>query len=199
MKKCHHPNMIALREELKHKRDTASVFPAYDMDLRKLLGLRRETPDEFPSSTRQSILSQMWLGLAYLHSSSIVHRDIKPANILIRLGMKVVAVLADMGLAVDISVPSIVAGYDGLGELTAGVCSGGYIAPELLIVRRNLNESAAYGLPVDVWSAAVVTWEIYSLGLFIGRSSSTGDEMRIIACRLGKPPTVISGTHDKMV
>ena len=137
------------------------VFRAYDLDLRSFLHRRRDSPDDYPTEHKVLIPGQMWVGLAYLHSISIVHRDIKLANILIRFGSRIQAVLADMGLAVDLSLslPSTVAGDDGAGDLTARVCSGGYVTPELVMVRK--RESASYGPAVDVWSGAVVTQDIY--------------------------------------
>ena len=115
LQKCSHPNIIALEEhyyKYDHK-DSALVFRAYDMDLRKLLMRRRDTPDEFPPEHRRKISSGLWTGLAYLHSVSIVHRDVNPANVMLRYGLTIQTALADMGLAADMSMPSSVAGDDG--------------------------------------------------------------------------------------
>ena len=116
-----------------------------------------------------------------------MHRDIKPANILIRFGLLIQAVLTDMGLAVDTSLPSHVAGDAVVSNLTAHVCSTGYTAPELLAVRK--DESAEYGPSVDVWSATVVAFEVFTLRNFISRRSNE-DEMWIIGCRLGNVPKI---------
>ena len=188
LKKCKHPNVIALQEEFTSNGDTALVFAAYDLDLESLLRRRRATPNDFPTEHKVLISAQMWAGVAYMHSISTLHRDIKPANVLIRFGSKVQAVLADMGLAVDISVPSPVAGEKGLDASTARVCSSGYVAPELLIVRESKSACTSYGPGVDVWSVAVVTFEVWSLHHFIGYRKNIADEMRIIACRLGDTP-----------
>ena len=162
LQKCSHPNIIALEEhyyKYNHK-DSALVFRAYDIDLRQFLRRRRDTPDEFPPEHKRQISSGLWTGLAYLHSVSIVHRDVNPANVMLRYGLTIQTVLADMGLAADMSMPSSVAGDDEAyrNYLNTHVCNIGYIAPELLPVHK--CESAAYDSGIDVWSAAVVTFEI---------------------------------------
>ena len=73
---------------------------------------RRDTPDGFPPEHKRQISSGLWTGLAYLHSVSIVHRDVNPANVMLRYGLTIQTVLADMGLAADMSMPSSVAGDD---------------------------------------------------------------------------------------
>ena len=39
--------------------------------------------------------------------------------------------------------------------------------PEVLRGRSNRDESAVYGLPVDVWSAGVVTFEVATMTAFL--------------------------------
>ena len=170
LRTCSHPNVIALEEVLHiegRRAKTALVFPAFDLDLRRLLRLRRGFPLDFPNEHRLQIARGIWVGVAYLHSRQILHRDIKPANILIRFGSKVHTVLADMGLATNMSMPSVFAGRD--AEInknhTACVCTDGYVAPELLLVRA--HDRTSYGFAIDVWSAAVVSFEIASLQHFV--------------------------------
>ena len=157
--------------------------------------LRRGLPDAFPHEHRLQIARGMWVGLAYLHSLQIVHRDIKPANILIRLGLNAYAVLADMGLATKqiISTPSIFAGGGTEEKHTAKVCSDRYIAPELLLARG--RDTASYDSAVDVWSAAVVSFEIASLLQFI-ESNSVDQQLGQLACRLGRASSCYP-TNDK--
>ena len=89
--------------------------------MRRLLRLRRGFPLDFPNEHRLQIARGIWVGVAYLHSRQILHRDIKPANILIRFGSKVHTVLADMGLATNMSMPSVFAGRDA-EKKRAGMC-----------------------------------------------------------------------------
>ena len=57
-------------------------------------------------------------------------------------------VIGDVGLGA-------MASSSAAGEAhTAHVCADGYVPPEVLHGRSKRDESAVYGLPVDVWSAA---------------------------------------------
>ena len=132
LRTCCHPHVIALEDVLhldlrRASTATALVFPAFDLDLGRLLRLRRGFPFDFPNEHRLQIARGIWVGVAYLHSRQILHRDIKPANILIRFGSKVHTVLADMGLATNMSMPSVFAGRDAEKEInhTACVCTDG--------------------------------------------------------------------------
>ena len=155
------------------------MFDAYDMDLKCLLRLRQECPEEFPDGMRTSICKHVFLGLAYLHDRCIMHRDIKPANIFVRFGLLVNAVLGDVGLG---SITSSPAADD---VHTAHVCSDGYVAPELLAARRDRTGSAMYGRPVDIWSAGVVLFEVATLDPFLEPGHMT---LGGIARRIGSPP-----------
>ena len=78
-------------------------------------------------------------------------------------------VIADFGLAADTANPSTSVGR---AQLTAHVrtwATGRYVAPELLAFCRveYVEDAALYDLSVDVWSAAVVTYEVVSLVRFI--------------------------------
>ena len=185
LKRCRHPNVIALENIIKSRRGGMRlVFPVYDMDVRQFINRRRGVdPEAYPEEHKVQIASGLWHGLKYLHSLSIVHRDIKPANILITFMATMIVVIADLGLAADTTSPSTSAG----AQLTAHVCTDGYAAPELLAVRK-VEDAASYDLSVDVWSAAVVTYEVVSLVRFIA-GINTGDIHQLASCiasRLGE-------------
>ena len=71
------------------------------------------------------------------------------------------AAIGDVGLGA-------MASSSAAGEAhTAHVCTDGYVPPEVLHGRSNRDESAVYGLPVDVWSAGVVTFEVATMTAFL--------------------------------
>ena len=71
------------------------------------------------------------------------------------------AVIGDVGLGA-------MASSSAAGEAhTAHVGTDGYVPPDVLHGRSNRDESAVYGLPVDVWSAGVVTFEVATMTAFL--------------------------------
>ena len=71
------------------------------------------------------------------------------------------AVIGDVGLGA-------MASSSAAGEAhIAHVRTDGYAPPEVLHGRPNRDESAVYGLPVDVWSAGVVTFEVATMTAFL--------------------------------
>ena len=195
---CNHPNVVKLEEiieAVEGRACIALVFPAYDMDLGKLLRLRRGFPHDFPMQHKYCIAQGLWNGLQYMHSMELLHRDIKPANILLAFGSEVRAVLADMGLACAVvsGKPNIVVGDRGNSfemHRTANVCTSAYVAPELLCAQIHRADTSYYGYGVDIWSAAAVSFELGNARLerYCRRFSSPGDQFSAIVQRLGKPP-----------
>ena len=162
----------------RERQETVLVFPAYDLDLKWLLRLRKSCPEDFPAEHRTSICKDVFRGLAYLHGRDILHRDLKPANIFVRSSSTMRAVIGDVGLS------TMMTSSPAAGEaLTAHVCSDGYVAPELVQVRS--SDSAVYGSEVDVWSAGVVAFEVCTLDDFLDRGAPT---LEAIARRIGPSP-----------
>ena len=197
LQQCQHPNVIKLGElidAVPSRPAVALVFPAYDMDLAKLFHLRRGFPDEFHMKYRYDIAQGLWKGLQYMHSIELLHRDINSPNILLTFGFgEVCAVLADMGLACAVPTnvkPNIVVSNSRVACIprTANVCSGAYVAPELLCAHHTGADHQYYGYGADVWSAAVVSFELACSQRYCRRVSSPADQFSDIVCRLGKPP-----------
>lgn len=98
-------------------------------------------------------MSQLLLGLDFLHSNSIVHRDVKPQNILVTHDGRLK--ITDFGLARVYSLMSV---------LTPTVITLWYRAPEVLL-------QAGYNTSVDIFSLGCIFAELYTLNpLFKGHS-----------------------------
>lgn len=101
----------------------------------------------------QSIVKQIFQGLAYLHAKGFVHRDIKPENLLMRGDT---CKVADFGLARELSSP-----YD----CTEYVSTRWYRAPEVLL------RSPQYGTPIDLFAVGCIIAELYTrVPLFSGET-----------------------------
>src|SRR4051812_26677449 len=110
--------------------------------------------------------------LDHAHGEGIVHRDVKPANVL--LGVDGRVKLADLGIATAVEGTRITMSGTVLGTAS-------YMAPE------QLEGSGKPGPAADVYSLAVVAWEVLS-----GRRAYKGGSPLSIAHRkLTEPPPVL--------
>jgi len=104
----------------------------------------------------------------YMHSRGVVHRDLKPENILLVGGSDGVEFkIADFGLAAE---------YHS-GEVLSLRCgSPGYVAPEIL-------EKHSYDSKVDVFSAGIIMYILYSPLSLSGRSPFASEDINEILIR----------------
>ena len=117
----------------------------------------RKTLDDYDTSIdeaqRRRWLSDIALGMAYLHSMSVEHRDLKAANVL--LTDKGRAKVADFGLSkCEDLLTTTRSTQDGGGA--AGTTA--YMAPEFL-------NHDVFSEKSDVYSFAIVMWEIWDRGV----------------------------------
>lgn len=92
--------------------------------------------------SKLNILASVARGMLFLHQRGVIHRDLKPANILVEADFKIK--ICDFGLS----------GFSKKDEENEKGFGGspGYAAPEL--------PSPQHSFPVDVYSFAVVMWEL---------------------------------------
>ena len=99
------------------------------------------------------IMTQILLGLEYIHHRKILHRDLKPGNVLISKEKKLpYAKICDFGLS---CFPS------NYRPSTPGAVTSWYRAPEICC------EYSDYSFPSDIWSTACIFYEIVTKKPFI--------------------------------
>ena len=106
------------------------------------------TPPHFFETVTKHVAS----GLIYLHKKNIIHRDVKPANVLLSgdLNGNFTAKLTDFGLSAMIQQNASTTNGK---NLTAETGTYRYMAPEVI-------KNQKYHYPADIYSLAVLMWEI---------------------------------------
>lgn len=106
--------------------------------------------------------------LAYMHEMDIIHRDMKAENLLVDSEMNIC--IADLGISRVRS-----------NRMTKGMGTPRYMAPELL-------EGREYSEKADVYSFAILFWEILSEKLPFGEDCGTSWEVAEVVGKGGRPP-----------
>ena len=132
LNKCHHPNIIAIKEAFKDR----SVNSFYIVEEYAKGGTLREQINRKKKIEENTLifwLMQICLALSYLHKKKIYHRDIKPENILLT-GTQLIKI-GDFGLSKH---------YKSLKRKSTRVGTIHYMAPEI--------NSGKYDEKVDIYS-----------------------------------------------
>lgn len=164
-----HPNIVTCWEVIRHEDCLYMLFELLDMDLYRMMQMRKLNDDPFSHEEIRHIIMQVASALDYIHTHGFFHRDIKPENILIQ--KKNVVKVGDFGLVKEIRHPT---------PFTEYVATRWYRAPE------NVLGSRSYNYPVDVFALGCIMAELYTFKpLFPG--SSELDQFEKISRILGKP------------
>jgi serine/threonine protein kinase len=134
------------------------------LDYAEMCGDKYLQSQDYSYSTSKIILTQILLGLEYIHSKSIIHRDLKPSNILITFkdGMPD-AKICDFGMSGN---------YNKNEESVKGVVTCWYRAPEICMGHRD------YDFKSDVWSFGCLLYEFIHKQPWLG--SVKDDDKKII-------------------
>lgn len=161
LRKLEHPNLIRY---FATEKDTQFLYIAIELaelTLAEYIERKQQQHENLLDYdfNKPDILHQACLGLAHLHSLSIVHRDIKPANILISMPIspnnKRKVMISDFGVSKILSSDTLTT------ELSAG--TEGWIAPEILKARP-LSIRIKASKPNDIFSLGCVIYYTYTDG-----------------------------------
>jgi len=143
---------------------------------------KEKVPFHMDETTVKRYTSELFSGLAFMHSKNIAHRDLKPENISFTETdtLKVI----DMGSAKKL-VESI--------TNSADICTMLYRAPELILGNSN------YNCLIDVWAAACIMTEMIT-GRPMFCCANKQLQIVSIAEMLGRPHTsLMSNTSREMI
>ncbi|MEZ6137712.1 MAG: serine/threonine-protein kinase [Pirellulaceae bacterium] len=172
-----------IRELPANQRNGRRLLESVD---RRLLSANQSVPEH--SSVRQYVADLTWPatvawmgiqlaeGLSYAFSKHVLHRDVKPANIL--LSADGVPKLADFNVSSSLSTDKNAAHYFG-GSLA-------YMSPEHLgaSLPDDPHSVAALDERSDLYSLAILLWEMWQGARPWGRSEPTDDWQQAIKLQL---------------
>lgn len=140
--RLNHPNIIKLDKIFINKNfDIQLLMEYYPYDLRQYNIQKRI----HPQTNLLTISYQIAQGLNHIHESGLIHRDIKPHNVFVDSQGNIK--IGDLGLGKARLI------YD--NSLTSSVYTMNYRPPEILLGKRDYNQSA------DVWAYGCTIAELY--------------------------------------
>eukprot|EP01060_Flectonema_neradi_P030995 TRINITY_DN4600_c0_g1_i1.p1 TRINITY_DN4600_c0_g1~~TRINITY_DN4600_c0_g1_i1.p1 ORF type:complete len:307 (+),score=45.44 TRINITY_DN4600_c0_g1_i1:68-988(+) len=150
LKGLKHPNITKVVQTYVGNDNTYLIVERCDMDLEKLLQMRKGVPID--EKFQKIVTEQLLQGLAYLHSELIVHRDVKPQNVLVSSNSKGKGniKICDFGMGRRIEIP--------LRETTREVCTLPFRAPEIILSKKVYADT-----PMDIWGAGAIFLQLTAL------------------------------------
>ncbi len=110
--------------------------------------MRKTTPKDAVELRINYVATPIVSALGYLHSKRIIYRDLKPGNVGFDTNGKVK--MFDFGLALEVPEGELIKGQAGTVR---------YMAPEMRS-KKDFPRGKPYTFPVDVYSFAIMLWEI---------------------------------------
>ncbi|KAL3314637.1 Cyclin-dependent kinase 2 [Cichlidogyrus casuarinus] len=172
LNKIGHLNIVRLEQVLRENDKISVVYEHMKMDLKDLLD-KNAKPDRrvgLPLQITKSYALQLFRGLDFLHSHSVMHRDLKPANILVdKTGQ---LKIADFGMAKSFSIPN--------RSLSNEVVTLWYRAPEIMLGKSR------YDFMIDIWSVGCIVFEM-AVGEVLFQGDCEIDQLFQVFQLLGTP------------
>ena len=210
-----HPNIVSLLDVCRLPHGPAFVFPKA-IELTKLLCNRKGQRFPLDYGGIVAVSSQLFKGLAHVHSCGIVHTDIKPANVLAlvppgfrfasKLGAEVTGSAASAGPEQAVAKRArrleelehdFVLQLSDFGgakwiqrDPSLEPKDANYCQTLFYRAPEVLCGDATFGTPIDVWSAGLLVWEL-AAGDLIFRGTSRKDQLRRIFMKKGPAPAVL--------
>ncbi|KAH7314632.1 hypothetical protein KP509_21G011900 [Ceratopteris richardii] len=186
MSRVQHKNLVKFIGACKHPvmAITTELLPG--RSLRKhLLSLR---PSRLDLHVAVSFALDIACAMECLHENGIIHRDLKPDNLLLTADQKSLK-LVDFGLAREESLTEM---------MTAETGTYRWMAPELYsTVTLRLGDKKYYSNKVDVYSFAIVLWELLANKMpFEGMSNLQAAYAAAFKC---ERPEIPDGLPDSLV
>lgn len=143
--KLRHPNIVEFIGYVLFPENKIWIVSKFikDGSLEKLIENKKLSGND-----KTKIAFKVALAMEYIHSNNVIHLDLKPANILVDGDDPKIT---DFGL----SAPSNVAFNE---KYSVGTYR--YMAPE--IFKLDKKEKSSYAAPADVFSYALILWNLYS-------------------------------------
>lgn len=143
LKSLSHPNILKLHNVCLGEKHIELCLDYCDYDLNKFMKIYKNENTIYTMELIKELISQLLLGMSFIHSRKILHRDLKPGNLLIQNG---VVKIADLGLSRMYSLPN--------RPYTKEVSTLWYRAPELLL------GFDTYSTSLDMWSIGCIFGEM---------------------------------------
>ena len=174
-----HENIISIKDIITSPPNTIEFSDVYiitnlmESDLDRIISSTQDLSDQH----FQYFLYQIFRGLKFIHSASVLHRDLKPSNLLVNANCDLA--ICDFGLArgVDNSLQE---------HLTEYVQTRWYRAPELLCELDN------YDPQIDVWSVGCIFAEMLRRKPFF-RGETPQHQLETIVSVIGLPGNELMG------
>jgi serine/threonine protein kinase len=130
------------------------------------------------------ILSQIFRGLAYIHSRNIIHRDVKPENVLVFHRNPIRIKLADFGSAL-VHCNTTRRSNVSVDLRTDSITTLWYRAPEIAF---GLHEMQTFAM--DVWAAGLISCEICMLTRPLFKKAKDNSDLVDRMCGMFGIPTI---------